>query len=123
MPPTRRKGGNAPAGSRNAQSTLRFGSKSRVTKPTVNDLPSKSKKEQELVSEPQSESLPATHEVPIRQQKAEEVLSPTPQSEEDVLANKISEAQVERYWKAEEKKRKAPRGFCHSLYVYDWVRG
>lgn len=106
MPPTRRKGGGASAASRNAQSTLSFGSKSRVTKPATS-IPAKSKK-QEVVPEPEVRPVPVA-EVPIRQQKVEEVVSSL-KAEEDLQAEMVSDGQIEKYWKAEEKSRKAPRG-------------
>ena len=104
MPSTRRKSGNASA--RNAQSTLSFGAKSRVTKPTLEKV-AKTNKSEKASSEPVVDEI-VTTDVPIREHKKEQLESP--ESKEDVLAHNISEAQVDRYWKAEEKKRKAPRG-------------
>jgi len=85
---------------------LTFGAKTRVTKPTAKEL-AKTTKTEEVISEPEVEEITTT-DVPIRQQKVEPVK--TPRSEEDVQAERVNEAQVERYWKAEERKRKAPRG-------------
>jgi hypothetical protein len=122
MPPARRKSGNTAASTRNAaaQSTLSFNSKSaRVTKPSADDA--STEKAISKVSEPalaealehvQSEDAepePEAVEVPIRQQPAKPVVV---KDEAEKKAEKISNLQLKRYWKAEENKRKTPRGNC-----------
>jgi DNA polymerase delta subunit 4 len=122
MPPSRRKSGNTAASSRNAaaQSTLSFNSKSaRVTKPSAGDA--STEKAASKISKPalteafehvQSEDAEPeseTTEVPIRQQAAKPVVI---KDEAEEKAEKISDSQLKRYWKAEEDKRKAPRGNC-----------
>ena len=125
MPPTRRKSGNSQASTRTAaaQSTLSFNAKSaRVTKPAVRDAAGKkstSKISQaalvEAVDSVQSEDVetePKVVEVPVRQ-RAKPVIE---RDEAEQRAEKMSDAQLKRYWKAEEDKRKAPRGTTQDLY-------
>jgi DNA polymerase delta subunit 4 len=115
MPPSRRKSGNTAA-----QSTLSFNSKSaRVTKPSAGDASTENAASkisehalteafehvQSEDAEPESEAI----EVPIRQQAAKPVVV---KDEAEEKAEKISDSQLKRYWKAEEDKRKAPRGNC-----------
>ena len=115
MPPSRRKSGNTAA-----QSTLSFNSKSaRVTKPSAGDT--STEKAASKISEPtlteafehvQSEDAEPESEaidVPIRQQAAKPVVI---KDEAEEKAEKVSDSQLKRYWKAEEDKRKAPRGNC-----------
>lgn len=117
MPLTRRKAGNAAAAARtpHAQSTLSFGSKSRVTKPSATSSSTKKAKDDpaltEIISQPIStpepEQLP-TSEIAIRQQAKVEVAQP--KSDDERKAGDITDVQLKRYWKKEEEKRKAPRG-------------
>jgi DNA polymerase delta subunit 4 len=63
----------------------------------------------EAVDSPHSEDIDAEAEaveVPIRQQTKPVVAK----DEAEQKAEKISDSQLKRYWKAEEDKRKAPRG-------------
>ena len=133
MPAGRRKGGNTPASARNAaaQSTISFNSKSaRVTKSSATDASTKKATSKisatalaKAVDNLQSEDVvpePDVVEVPIRQQtkavaKKEEI---------ELKAEKISDTQLKRYWKAEEDKRKAPRGMtcCILDYLLDGTR-
>jgi DNA polymerase delta subunit 4 len=90
-----------------------------VTKPSAGDA--STEKATSKVSKPapaealedvQSEDVePETEvvEVPIRQQVAKSVVV---KDEAEEKAEKISDSQLKRYWKAEEDKRKAPRGNC-----------
>ncbi|RAL01278.1 putative DNA polymerase delta subunit 4 [Aspergillus ibericus CBS 121593] len=127
MPPTRRRGGNTAATSSN-QATLSFGSKSRVTKPSAapstrsqkaKDLDSidaalskepsvddVSEPEQVLVT-PTEPSQPHVAELVVRKQAREEIQQPL--SSEDERAGKITERQLQQYWKKEEAKRRGPR--------------
>jgi DNA polymerase delta subunit 4 len=122
MPPARRKSGNTAASTRNAaaQSTLSFNSKSaRVTKPLAGDA--STEKATSKISEPaltealehvQSEDTepePEAVEVPLRQQAGKPVVV---KDEAEEKAEKVSDSQLKRYWKAEEDKRKTPRGNC-----------
>jgi DNA polymerase delta subunit 4 len=111
MPPRRR---TANPGS---QPTLSFGSQARVTKPvtapkakTLNSLP-RSDKSASGTPEPQL----ATHTEPSKPDVTELVVRqpaelPTPQSEEDKQALKLTKEDIWRYWRAQEQIRLAPRG-------------
>ncbi|KAJ9292598.1 hypothetical protein DTO271G3_8570 [Paecilomyces variotii] len=118
MPPTRRRGGNAAA--RSQQSTLAFGVQSRVTKPTT--APSTTKKTKDIeevhdvdtsdpdqvpVAPPEGSSQPHIAEIVVREQAKAEIQQPL--SEEDKRALKVTDADLKRYWRSEEAKRKAPR--------------
>ena len=126
MPPTRRKSSN-PTSVRAAQPTLTFHSRSnKVTKP---NLPSTSEESKLVKAKPeeflkvvelaslsptpedvdiQTEHGSTTAESAIREQvKVEQA---TPRSAADERAEKITDAQIKRYWKAKEDERKAPRG-------------
>ncbi|GKZ80234.1 hypothetical protein AnigIFM56816_004451 [Aspergillus niger] len=127
MPPSRRRGGNT-AATRSNQATLSFGSKSRVTKPSA--APStRSQKAKDLdlidttrsstpsvedVSEveqasvtPTEPSQPHVAELAVRKQAQTEIQQP--RSGEDAKAEKITERQLQQYWKKEEAKRQGPR--------------
>ena len=127
MPPGRRKGGNTSASARNAaaQSTLSFNSKSaRVTKSSATDASTKKATSKisetalaEAVDNVQSEDVvpePEVVEVPIRQQTKPVAIK----EEIELKAEKISDTQLKRYWKAEEDKRKAPRGMTWRILYY-----
>lgn len=124
MPPARRRGGN--------QSTLSFGSTARVTKPsattpvshkakTFEALPSRpapSEKPSDDVAAPEQvpvtpsePSKPHVAEVVVREQAKEETQKHRePWGEEDTKALKLSEKDLQRYWKHQEEGRIAPRG-------------
>ncbi|PWY91739.1 DNA polymerase delta subunit 4 [Aspergillus sclerotioniger CBS 115572] len=127
MPPTRRRGGNTAATASN-QATLSFGSKSRVTKPSV--VPSiRSQKAKDLetldaslskessvedISEPEQVPVTPTEspqphvaELAVRSQARAEIQQPL--SSEDEKAGKVTELQLRQYWKREEARRKGPR--------------
>ena len=119
MPPSRRKSGNASTSSRNpaAQSTLAFNDKSaRVTKPSAKDPSAKKATSRLSQASPQQDVEDAAHEtvelkpevteVPIRQQPKAAIVK----DEAEQKAEKVTDAQLKRYWKAEEDTRKAPRG-------------
>ncbi|KAM0122241.1 hypothetical protein ACP6JC_000981 [Aspergillus fumigatus] len=124
MPTTRRRRGNT-AASRSGQSTLSFGGKSRVTKPSATSTQSQKTKHLEPISAavssteevpdpdqvpvaPSEPSQPHVAELAVRQQAQEEIQQPL--SEEDQKAIRITEQELQRYWKKEEQTRKAPRG-------------
>lgn len=119
MPTTRRSTGGAKArtGPTKGQSTLSFHNK--VTKNVQNDakkaivspsaakveLPSKEEVTQEEVKE---EVEPDTQEDVNEEEEIEELLVPE-KSEAELRAEKITDAQIDKYWKSVEKQRIAPR--------------
>lgn len=121
MPPTRRTN----TATRQNQATLSFGTKSRVTKPTtqpqkqksldpvtsiVPEKPSTDTAQAEQVPvTPTEPSQPHVAELAVRQQAKSEIQQPW--SDEDAKASKITEQDLKRYWKQEEQKRRAPRGW------------
>ncbi|GAQ03096.1 DNA polymerase delta subunit 4 [Aspergillus lentulus] len=135
MPTTRRRGGNT-AASRSGQSTLSFGGKSRVTKPSATSTRSQKIKDLEPISAavssteeapdpdqapvaPSEPSRPHVAELAVRQQAREEIQQPL--SEEDQKAIKITEQELHRYWKKEEQTRKAPRVHQEDLSLHEKI--
>jgi DNA polymerase delta subunit 4 len=127
MPTTRRKAAATPS-TRN-QSTLSFNNKSaRITKPSQQDTTTTTKKAQSKLSEPIQEveietPEPETAEVdqqeqdgeteiaiPVSPVKKRKVVKGTAKSEREISAEKVTDAQIKKYWKAEEDARLAPRG-------------
>lgn len=114
MPASRRGPRNVQRG---AQSTLSFGSRSKVTKPSVSSGQSIKKDvalHQDDVKRPASPASevdvqPTTAELAIREQAKEEVKK-VARTKEEELAAKIDDAQLKRYWKERDAERKAPRG-------------
>ena len=119
MPPRRRGAASA------AQSTLSFGSQSRVTKPAtapstlhkakVLDSPASLRSDKSVSGTPEPQqvlasepSKPHVAELVVRQQATEEHQEPL--TEEDQRALKLDVKDLQRYWKKEEQSRKAPRG-------------
>ena len=90
-----------------------------MTKPSAGDA--STEKATSKVSEPalaealehvkseNAEPEPEAVEVPIRKQAVKPVVV---KDEAEEKAEKISDSQLKRYWKAEEDKRKTPRGNC-----------
>jgi DNA polymerase delta subunit 4 len=128
MPPTGRRSGQT---SRPQQSTLSFGTQSRVTKPSSTSAADtkKIKDIEPLVSDvlPPAQTS-ATHAKPeqvpvvlvesskplirklvVREQ--DKVVKEEPLSEVDLRASKITNAGLKQYWKKEEDKRMSPRGW------------
>ncbi|GIK05662.1 hypothetical protein Aspvir_009775 [Aspergillus viridinutans] len=135
MPTTRRRGGNT-AASRSGQSTLSFGGKSRVTKPSATSTRSQKTKDLEPISAavtsteevpdpdqvpvaPSEPSQPHVAELAVRQQAREEIQQPL--CEEDQKAIKITEQELRRYWKKEEQTRKAPRVHQEDLSLHEKI--
>ncbi|KAF4214403.1 hypothetical protein CNMCM8980_002540 [Aspergillus fumigatiaffinis] len=135
MPTTRRRGGNT-AASRSGQSTLSFGGKSRVTKPSATSTRSQKTKDLAPISAavssteavpdpdqvpvaPSEPSQPHVAELAVRQQAREEIQQPL--SEEDQKAIKITEQELQRYWKKEEQTRKAPRVHQEDLSLHEKI--
>ncbi|KAH3526822.1 hypothetical protein KXV64_004089 [Aspergillus fumigatus] len=133
MPTTRRRRGNT-AASRSGQSTLSFGGKSRVTKPSATSTQSQKTKHLEPISAavssteevpdpdqvpaaPSEPSQPHVAELAVRQQAQEEIQQPL--SEEDQKAIRITEQELQRYWKKEEQTRKAPRVHQEDLSLHE----
>lgn len=126
MPPTRRKSSN-PTSARAAQPTLTFHSRSnKVTKPNLASTFDESKllkaKPEEVLKAVESTSpSPAPEGVGIQTEHGSttaesaieeqvKIEQDTPKSAADGRAEKITDAQIKRYWKAKEDERKAPRG-------------
>ncbi|KAL1994898.1 hypothetical protein VTN49DRAFT_1085 [Thermomyces lanuginosus] len=113
MPPRRSTGRSAAGPKTQQQSTLSFGSKSRITKPTTSP-PGKPAKR---ISEPVAKEIVAetsTPETPASPELSEEPSSPVieepqPQTEEERRALQITDAQLKRYWSDQEKSRKTPQ--------------
>lgn len=112
MPPARRKHSGPSA--RGAQSTLSFGNRGRVTKPSIAHEAKPSKTTSALtenvakaVETPEPEA-PTTAEIAIEEQALAEISQPKTEAEE--RAEKVTDAQIKRYWKSREDERKAPRG-------------
>ncbi|PYI23100.1 DNA polymerase delta subunit 4 [Aspergillus japonicus CBS 114.51] len=139
MPPARRRGGNT-AATRSGQSTLSFGSKSRITKPSaapttrsqkakdleplVTALPEKepvqsASEPEELKDTPTESSQPHVAELAVRQQARTEIEQPV--SEEDQKASKLTERDLTRYWKQEEAKRRGPRVHQNDLTTHEKI--
>ncbi|KAK9600327.1 hypothetical protein V6Z92_000411 [Aspergillus fumigatus] len=135
MPTTRRRRGNT-AASRSGQSTLSFGGKSRVTKPSATSTQSQKTKHLEPISAavssteevpdpdqvpvaPSEPSQPHVAELAVRQQAQEEIQQPL--SEEDQKAIRITEQELQRYWKKEEQTRKVPRVHQEDLSLHEKI--
>lgn len=142
MPPTRRRGGNS--ATRAQQSTLSFGSQSKVTKSSVAP-PSHTQKEKALespvtelskkpslesvsesVSEPEQlpvtptePSQPHVAELAVRQQVRHEIQQPL--SEEEKQAKTLTEKDLLRYWKNEESKRRGPSFHHDRLALHEKI--
>jgi len=112
MPPARRKSSGPSV--RGAQSTLSFGNRAKVTKPSIAPTSKKSKPDPSLTEiiaqtiDPPEPEAPTTAEIAIEEQAKAEVAKPKTEAEE--RAEKVTDAQIKRYWKSKEDERKAPRG-------------
>lgn len=117
MPPGRRKIAQS---SRNAQPTLSFHSKpTRVTKPTASDTSTKkSTKVQPPLVEAITDDAPVS-EVAFRQQVKTEFAKPKDKSA--IRAEKITDAQIKKYWAKEEAVRKAPRVHQQDLSTHEKI--
>jgi hypothetical protein len=69
----------------------------------------------EHVQSEDTEPEPEVAEVPIKHQPPKPVVV---KDEAGEKAEKISDSQLKRYWKAEEDKRKAPRGNCSTRLTF-----
>ncbi|KAH8425017.1 putative DNA polymerase delta subunit 4 [Aspergillus melleus] len=133
MPPARRRGGNT-AAQRSGQSTLSFGSKSRVTKPSATTPSQKSKDldaltilpgkpSHDAISEPEESpatpSEPHVAEIAVKDQAQTEIQQPLTEEEEKAL--KVTEQDLRQYWKKEEAKRRAPRVHQGELSLHEKI--
>jgi DNA polymerase delta subunit 4 len=109
MPSARRKSALSSA---NAQHTLSFHSKpTKVTKPTTTvPLSKKASNIESALLDAVTEDAP-TSEIVLRQQMK---IQPAKQKDPtDLRAEKITDAQIKKYWKKEEDIRQTPRGMAH----------
>ncbi|KZF19419.1 putative DNA polymerase delta subunit 4 [Xylona heveae TC161] len=128
MSPARRTKSSRQSAGGPSQATLNFGSShSRVTKPTVARTGKEALKEKDVTTKKDPALVlqgvnddndvqaiaspdlaePTTAEVAIIDQTEAEVAKP--KTKEEQAAEKVSDAQLKRYWKAREDERKAPR--------------
>lgn len=141
MPPARRPRQASTQASRAAQSTLSFGSRNKVTKPSA--APSTAEKKASTLTaalhkptiatvintEEDDEDFAVakdtgkvsgtglghvTSEAAVAQQAA--IVMVKPKTEAEISAEKVGDAAIKRYWKAKEAERKAGRGRL-SLFV------
>ncbi|KAK1147754.1 hypothetical protein N8T08_000267 [Aspergillus melleus] len=134
MPPARRRGGNT-AAQRSGQSTLSFGSKSRVTKPSATTPSQKSKDldaltilpgkpSHDAISEPEESpatpSEPHVAEIAVKDQAQTEIQQPLTE-EEEKKALQVTEQDLRQYWKREEAKRRAPRVHQGELSLHEKI--
>ncbi|KAF7505581.1 hypothetical protein GJ744_000661 [Endocarpon pusillum] len=117
MPPTRRKSAQS---SGHAQHTLSFHSKpTKVIKSTGSALSTKkSSKVGSALIEAITEDAP-TSEVALRQQIKKEAAKP--KDEADLRAEKVTDAQIKKYWRKEEEVRKAPRVHQQDLTIHEKI--
>jgi DNA polymerase delta subunit 4 len=116
MPATRRARTSGGPATKGAQSTLSFGGRSRVTKavPPSSKLSkdiTKASKAEILVPEPEASKPELGHvisEAAVEKQAQVELSKPKPEAEE--LAEKVTDAQIKKYWRAREAERITPRG-------------
>ncbi|KAF2020070.1 hypothetical protein BU24DRAFT_419659 [Aaosphaeria arxii CBS 175.79] len=135
MPPKRRTTGTATAAKSN-QSTLAFhGASNKVTKAgarthnaksLLNDTPQKATEPavaeiattKEVEVEPTTVEEPTTADAAIIDE-AEKAIAPS--SPEDDEARRITKAKIEKYWKAKEAERKAPRVHQGTLSTHEKI--
>ncbi|KAH8696328.1 putative DNA polymerase delta subunit 4 [Talaromyces proteolyticus] len=134
MPPRRSTGRTASR----QQSTLSFGTNTRVTKPSAT-VPGKQIKdiepiatnilkeatrdtslpEQAPVAPPSGSSKPHVAEIAVREQTKKELEQPL--TEEDRQALKVTDAALRKYWNEEEQRRTAPRVHQNGLDVNEKI--
>lgn len=119
MPATRKARTSGGPATKGGQSTLSFGGRNRVTKNAL--APSKLLKDvtdnvkaenieaENINAEPTKAELGhVTSEAAIEAQAKIELSKP--KTEEEILAGKVTDAQIKRYWRAREAERITPRG-------------
>lgn len=115
MPATRRARTSTGPATKGAQSTLSFGNRSKITKPSS----ATSKKEKSIVdlgkleddiksASVEPEVGHVTSEVAVEKQAVAELAEP--KTEADIKAEKVTDAQIKRYWRAREAERTSGRG-------------
>lgn len=115
MPPSRKKTGPATKG---AQSTLSFGARTKVTKPTTSNAKNakstdglaKALKIPEADTAPETADLGHVYAEAAIAKQAEAELKKL-RTDEEIRAEKVTDAQIKKYWRACEAERKAPRGW------------
>jgi DNA polymerase delta subunit 4 len=130
MPATRRSRTSGGPATKGAQSTLSFGGRNKVTKA----VPAASKLSKDIIESTKAEVVdiePETQKPELGHvfseaavQKQAEIELSKPKSEEELLAEKVSDAQIKKYWKAREAERTTPRGintccFVNNLWTMD----
>src|SRR5271169_3155290 len=116
MPATRRARTSGGPATKGAQSTLSFGGRSRVTKA----VPPPSKLSKDNTESIKAEAVtiePETQNVELDDvlseaavQKQAEIELSKSKTEAEVLAEKVSDAQIKKYWRAREAERDTLRG-------------
>lgn len=116
MPATRRARTSGGPATKGAQSTLSFGGRNRVTKA----VPAASKLSKDNADNIKAEAITVEPEIQKPElghvfsetavQKQAEVELSKPKGEAEVLAEKVTNAQIKKYWKAREAERITPRG-------------
>ena len=115
MPPTRRSRTSGGPAAKGAQKTISFGSK--VTKPT-----SASSKEGKTAPPQTLDVGHVSSEAAVAQQAAIEIERvKQEQSPEELKAEKVTDAQIKRYWNEREKERRAPRVHQQGLSVEEKI--
>jgi DNA polymerase delta subunit 4 len=115
MPTTRRSTGAARGrtGPTKGQSTISFSNKvtKSIPRDTKKDLvsPTVAKVEPKEKSEPTKDEEEEVKDVVIEEEAKEEVEAVPEKSDAEIKAEKVSDAQIAKYWKGIEKERKAPR--------------
>jgi DNA polymerase delta subunit 4 len=126
MPASKRARTSGGPATKGAQSTISFGNRSKVTKPTSTTY---TKKDAALeVDVPEIEDIKTTivdpepghisSEAAVAKQAQAELAAPKTESE--VLAEKVSQTQINKYWKAREAERLSGRGLC-PYFLIKWI--
>ncbi|QDS73366.1 hypothetical protein FKW77_007141 [Venturia effusa] len=125
-PKSTRRTSSGPAAKRSSskQATLAFhGATNKVTKPSVT-APGKAKKELDLAklavqSDAESIDAPTTSEIAVIEQAVSETKAPL--TKEEQQAQKVSEAQIKKYWREKELARKFKRVHQEDLSLHEKV--
>lgn len=116
MPATRRARTSGGPATKGSQSTISFGGRSRVTKavPPASKLSkdnTDSIKAEVVTIKPETQKAELAHVFSeAAGQKQAEIELSKPKSEDEVLAEKVSHAQIKKYWQAREAERVKSRG-------------
>ena len=137
MPPKTRRRAAVPS-----QTTLSFNSRNKVTKPALDSTPATKKRLSdpakevivEEISTPITQDQPAEEvsDVEVEQAPAQQPSSPAQQPRKkkrvsaasthsdsrEAAAEKITDAQIKKYWQREEESRLAPRGISFPSKLY-----